>query len=157
MAKKKHKTYRKKTVVKKSKVKRRIIRKKPVRKQKPRRQVKRQVKKQFTKTDLQVCKKCGSIMIPLKKGKTIYMQCRSCKYKTRKHARDIKLSESVERKRGIVVLEKDSAVLPITDKICSQCEHKAAYWWMQQTRASDEPPTQFFKCVKCSHVWREYK
>lgn len=112
----------------------------------------------FAGKDLaEFCKKCGSIMIPVKKGSTLYMQCRSCHYKTSRAVKEMRIRENVEKEKKIVVLEKDETMLPLTDKICPQCEHKKAYWWMQQTRNSDEPPTQFFRCFKCHHVWREYK
>jgi DNA-directed RNA polymerase subunit M len=39
---------------------------------------------------------------------------------------------------------------------CSKCGAKKALSWMQQTRASDEPPTRFYKCVSCGYTWREY-
>ena len=36
-----------------------------------------------------------------------------------------------------------------------KCGGKEAYYWLIQTRSADEPPTQFFKCVKCKHTWRD--
>jgi DNA-directed RNA polymerase subunit M len=29
-------------------------------------------------------------------------------------------------------------------------------WWMLQTRSADEATTQFFRCTKCKHTWRNY-
>jgi DNA-directed RNA polymerase subunit M len=71
--------------------------------------------------------------------------------------KELKFSEKTPHGRGVVLLEKDDVPLPIVDKACPQCEHSKAYFWLQQTRAADEPPTQFFRCTKCKHVWREYK
>ena len=107
---------------------------------------------------IEFCKRCGSIMIPIKKGNTTMLKCRSCSYQTKKKIKNLKLvGEEIVKKKEVIILEKDTTMLPITDQVCPSCEHKKAYWWMQQTRASDEPPTQFFRCVKCRHVWREYK
>ncbi len=39
---------------------------------------------------------------------------------------------------------------------CPKCNQKRVVAWMEQTRASDEPPTRFFKCLNCNHTWREY-
>jgi DNA-directed RNA polymerase subunit M len=39
---------------------------------------------------------------------------------------------------------------------CQKCGAKKVISWMEQTRASDEPPTRFYKCLKCNHTWREY-
>ncbi len=107
---------------------------------------------------VEFCKRCRSILIPLKKGSSSIFKCRSCSYQTKKNVRSIKInSEEPSRKKEVIILEKDSTMLPITEQVCPVCENKKAYWWMQQTRANDEPPTQFFRCVKCRHVWREYK
>lgn len=106
---------------------------------------------------VEFCKKCGNILVPMKKGKAAYMVCRKCSYKTKKIVKDIKIKTIEQKKKGIVILEKDPTLLPLTEKMCPKCEHVRAYWWMQQTRSADEPPTQFFRCEKCKHVWREYK
>ena len=47
-------------------------------------------------------------------------------------------------------------VLPTIEIACEKCENKEAIWWMLQTRSADEPTTQFFRCTKCSHTWRNY-
>jgi DNA-directed RNA polymerase subunit M len=106
---------------------------------------------------VEFCRKCGTILVPVKKGRSTYMTCRKCGYKTKKTIKDIKIKTVEKKKKGIIVLEKDITPLPLTEKMCPKCEHIKAYWWMQQTRAADEPPTQFFRCEKCKHVWREYK
>ena len=39
---------------------------------------------------------------------------------------------------------------------CPKCHNGEAFWVMRQTRAADEPTTRIYRCVKCSHTWREY-
>ncbi|MEM3846390.1 MAG: hypothetical protein QXU98_11905, partial [Candidatus Parvarchaeota archaeon] len=39
---------------------------------------------------------------------------------------------------------------------CPRCKEMKVVSWAQQTRASDEPPTRFYKCMKCGYTWREY-
>lgn len=46
--------------------------------------------------------------------------------------------------------------LPTTKIDCPKCGHGEAMWWFLQTRSGDEPPTQFYRCVKCNHTWRSY-
>lgn len=104
------------------------------------------------------CPKCGSILTPkVVKGKKV-MQC-SCGYKSEK-AEQLKITENVgNHKAGeiaVVEPEKEEGMLPVTEAECQKCGHKKAYFWEVQTRAGDEPPTKFLKCVKCKHTWRDY-
>ena len=47
---------------------------------------------------------------------------------------------------------------PVTDSVeCPKCGNKQAFWWMVQTDSADEPSTQFFRCTKCNHTWRNPK
>lgn len=56
-----------------------------------------------------------------------------------------------------IVDENEGQDLPTTTILCPECnEVKEAYWWMQQTRGADEPPTRFYECKKCKYRWREY-
>lgn len=52
--------------------------------------------------------------------------------------------------------KNDIQTLPTTNENCLKCGHGKAYWWMRQTRSGDEPPTRFYRCVKCENTWREY-
>ena len=97
-------------------------------------------------------------MIPIKQDDGgSFLKCRSCGAKINKPAINYKIKESVKKSKDIAVIEKDTIVLPTTEKDCPKCDHGRAYWWLQQTRSADEPPTQFFRCVKCNYTWREYK
>lgn len=108
-------------------------------------------------SSISFCEKCGSIMVPIKKGKTAYIKCRGCGREQKKEVKGLKIIEEPKKRKGVVVLEKDPTLLPLTDKECPKCEHNRAYWWLQQTRSADEPPTQFFRCEECKHTWREYR
>ena len=50
--------------------------------------------------------------------------------------------------------EKDA--LPTIEIECEKCGHNKSVWWTLQTRSADEPTTQFYRCVKCEHTWRNY-
>lgn len=106
---------------------------------------------------IEFCNKCGAILVPIKKGKSTYMRCRSCGSERKKDVKMLKIVEEVNHRKGVTVLEKDTSPLPLTEKMCPKCEHPRSHWWLQQTRSADEPPTQFFRCEKCKHTWREYK
>lgn len=106
---------------------------------------------------IEFCPKCGSITVPVKKGKRTYLKCRGCNYEKKQDVRALKITESIKKKRAVAVLEKDITPLPLMEKTCPRCEHERSHWWLQQTRSADEPPTQFFRCEKCKYTWREYK
>ncbi|MFW5704431.1 MAG: transcription factor S [Nanoarchaeota archaeon] len=102
------------------------------------------------------CNKCGAIIIG-KKGEAV--NCPSCGHENKAKS-TINLSEKIKKKEEIEVVDKDDSsaeIHPITDVECPKCGNPKAYFWSQQTRAADEPETQFFKCVKCKHQWRDYK
>lgn len=46
--------------------------------------------------------------------------------------------------------------LPTIKIDCEKCGNDEAVWWMLQTRSADEPTTQFYRCTKCNHTWRNY-
>jgi len=52
--------------------------------------------------------------------------------------------------------ERKIRTMPTIRIECPKCGYKKAYWWTVQTRGGDEAATQFFRCMKCNHTWREY-
>jgi DNA-directed RNA polymerase subunit M/transcription elongation factor TFIIS len=55
-----------------------------------------------------------------------------------------------------VELEIEEEETEFGDIKCPKCGQKKVDSWTQQTRASDEPPTTFYKCRNCHYSWREY-
>ena len=81
--------------------------------------------------------------------------CTSCGYK--EAAATIEIKEEVKKKP----IAKPAAgeieeTMPTIKVECPKCGNMEAYFYTQQTRAADEPETQFFICKKCSHRWRKY-
>ncbi|MBR9678469.1 MAG: transcription factor S, partial [Nanoarchaeota archaeon] len=67
------------------------------------------------------------------------------------------LKEKGVSSKIILVVDEDlDKTLPKTKAHCPKCGNGEAYYWLKQTRSPDEPPTTFFKCVKCKKIWREY-
>jgi DNA-directed RNA polymerase subunit M len=56
----------------------------------------------------------------------------------------------------VIETDKGPSALPTTTIDCTKCGNDTAYWWMLQTRSADEATTQFYRCTKCSHTWRNY-
>jgi DNA-directed RNA polymerase subunit M/transcription elongation factor TFIIS len=60
----------------------------------------------------------------------------------------------------IRIIESDKVPVPdpIADSVeCPKCGNRQAFWWIVQTDSADEPSTQFFRCTKCNHTWRNPK
>lgn len=80
----------------------------------------------------------------------------SCGY-VEKNTENVVLKENIIKPKEIEVIERDDdQALPQMDAECEKCKNTKAYYWLQQTRAGDEPETKFLKCTKCKHVWRDY-
>ena len=96
----------------------------------------------------------SSLLLPKKEdGKLIFM-CRN----GHREAGDAKITETVKSTaREVEVVEGDFETLPLVKARCPICKNEEAYNWEIQTRSPDEAATQFFRCKKCSHVWREYR
>ena len=110
---------------------------------------------------IKFCPRCKSVMVLTKKdGKTIW-RCPKCGYEEEANAVSAKLVErtTVAKRddKPIVLTKSGDEVLPKVKKVCPRCGYEEAYFWVQQTRAADEPPTRFYKCVRCGYVWREYE
>ena len=56
----------------------------------------------------------------------------------------------------VVEVDKIPDALPTTSADCPKCGNNLAFWWMLQTRSADEATTQFYRCTKCNHTWRNY-
>jgi DNA-directed RNA polymerase subunit M len=85
-----------------------------------------------------------------KNGKLV---CRRCG--AEKEMEKIPVIRETSKGRDMQVVE-DESTLPKTRIECPKCHHNEAYWRLRQTRASDEPETRIYRCVKCGHTWREY-
>ena len=102
---------------------------------------------------MEFCPKCGTILIQ-KKTKS---GCPRCNYSS-KTKLVLKTSEKMEEKnKGVSVSRETKGIHPIVNEKCKKCGCEEAYFWTVQTRSSDEAETKFFRCVKCSYVWREYQ
>ena len=113
---------------------------------------------------MKFCPKCGTRLrlkqVKSEKEVAITYLCDNCGYAN-------KAGKTVSQPTGDdlataapikVVGDKENKLntLPTTKIECPKCGHDEASWWFLQTRSGDEPPTQFYRCVKCSHTWRSY-
>ncbi len=93
-------------------------------------------------------------MLPGKSGTTV--SCPSCGKRSKSETGAI-LTEKLEKSRTPKKVGKEiKDTMPIADAECPKCSNKEAYFWTEQTRAADEPETQFYRCTKCNNTWRVY-
>jgi len=103
---------------------------------------------------MQFCPKCGAVLTFVGEEKR-RIGC-VCGYKPR-DKKNIIMKEKLKEGGKIEIIKPESMeTMPEVKAECKKCGHKKAYYWVAQTRASDEAETKFFECVKCKHRWREY-
>ena len=96
--------------------------------------------------------KCGTLMVPNEKGN---LECTNCGKTTR--TKEEAIVEKIEKEKKQKKAEEEiQETMPVADAECTKCGNTRAYNWSEQTRASDEPETQFYRCTKCRYTWREY-
>ena len=102
---------------------------------------------------------CPNCDIRLKKtpGST-NLSCTNCDYTEGDDFKSKKKITQEELQSDFMVLEENEGkdVLPTISIECEKCDNNEAVWWMLQTRSADEPTTQFYRCTKCRHTWRNY-
>ncbi len=95
-------------------------------------------------------------MIPKKKANKTVMACTSCNHVDEKIEAST-MKETIKKEDVVDIVDQDQEQhLPLTDEVCPECNHPKAYFWLVQTRASDEAATKFLRCEKCLHTWRDY-
>ncbi len=113
---------------------------------------------------MRFCPRCGSLMMMRVENGKRYWVCPSCGYREEAQPGSspgmgvLKQRIKHSEKERIIVVDESRKFesLPKTRAVCPRCGYHEAYYWLVQTRRADEPPTRFFKCVRCGYVWREY-
>ena len=109
-------------------------------------------------TNSMFCPKCGSILTIKGEDKKKKFSCANCGYTPRvKNNLIIKEKVKLDKAQEIEVRNKKIETLPKIKAECKKCNNSKAYYWLVQTRSSDEAETRFFECTKCGYRWREYK
>jgi len=110
------------------------------------------------------CPKCGGLL-RAKEGSRTEFVCPSSKCGFEQNAKDLTkeggaTKVKIDMKRSEVedcpVVDAIEGVMPKTAVPCPKCGHNEAYWYLRQTRKSDEQETTFLTCCKCGHKWRKY-
>lgn len=115
---------------------------------------------------MEFCPNCGS-MLEVRKTRTdegeplIFLLCGRCDYKRqesadKKEKQDTKVIQPQPQVTIIAKEDQEVTTLPTLRMECPKCGNMQVYVWQVQTRGGDEASTQFMRCTKCSHTFREY-
>jgi transcription factor S len=116
---------------------------------------------------MEFCPTCGSFLAPAKSKVgdklVVVFACGKCGYKQQTSGKKelFRRGKVIQPKRKpslTVISEEDQKMttLPTIKVECPKCGNNLVFVWQVQTRGGDESSTQFMRCTKCSHTFREY-
>ena len=112
---------------------------------------------------MEFCPECGSRLAPKKTENGFSLVCYKCGYTRQATQRKIEvkvgakvIKHTLQQKVTIIGKEDQVKTMPTMRMECPKCGNMEVYVWQVQTRGGDEASTQFFRCTKCNHTFREY-
>ncbi len=114
---------------------------------------------------MEFCPNCGSRLVPKKSESegSVAFTCPKCGYvkPQSKGKTEVKSGKVIEHnlQQFVTVIgqeEQKLNTMPTMRMECPKCGNMLVYVWQVQTRGGDEASTQFFRCTKCNHTFREY-
>lgn len=112
---------------------------------------------------MEFCPECGCRLEPKKAKGSAVLACTKCSFVkeaagTRSQARVIKVITPKTQPFMTVISEEEQKIktMPTIRVECEKCGNNLVYVWQVQTRGGDEASTQFMRCTKCGHTFREY-
>ena len=113
---------------------------------------------------MEFCPGCGSRLEPKKGEDCIVLACVKCGFTkqssagNRSQAKVVKVITPKTQPFMTVISEEETKVstMPTIKMKCEKCENNEVFVWQVQTRGGDESSTQFMRCTKCGHTFREY-
>ncbi len=114
---------------------------------------------------MEFCPDCGCRLAPKKIDGAVMLSCTKCGYvkeaeSNRAQAKVVKVITPKTQPFMTVISEQEQHIQSETlSKIkvkCDKCGNHEVYVWQVQTRGGDEASTQFMRCTKCGHTFREY-
>ena len=112
---------------------------------------------------MEFCPTCGSFLAPVKSkvgdDNVVVLTCSKCGYAKQVSSVRAPLRVAKKPKEGVTVIsEEDQKIqtMPTLRVECPKCGNHLVFVWQVQTRGGDEASTQFMRCTKCGHTFREY-
>ncbi len=108
-----------------------------------------------TPGEIMFCSKCGSLLFPTQ-AIDGFVTCRCGNKEPVQGGEKITIQKKKTDVEDCPVVDSIEGTMPKTNVPCPKCGHNEAYWYLRQTRKSDEPETTFLTCCKCGNKWRQY-
>ncbi len=115
---------------------------------------------------MEFCPDCGCRLEPKKSTNgdaSFLLVCSKCGYTKqpidrRAEAKTGKVFQPKPKPFMTIISEEDQKIktMPTLRVKCEKCGNMEVYVWQVQTRGGDEASTQFMRCTKCGHTFREY-
>jgi len=116
---------------------------------------------------MEFCPTCGCFLAPAKSKvgdeTVVVLACSKCGYTKQAagKAKPLRTGRVIHRKAKpavTVISEEDQKIqtMPTIKVECPRCGNNLVFVWQVQTRGGDEASTQFMRCTKCGHTFREY-
>lgn len=112
---------------------------------------------------MEFCPTCGIRLEPKKCEDSIVLVCGKCGFtkspsNSREQAKIVKVIQPKSQPFMTVISEEDQKVktMQTIRMKCDKCGNNEVFVWQVQTRGGDEASTQFMRCTKCGHTFREY-
>ena len=112
---------------------------------------------------MEFCPDCGCRLEPKKSQGAGVLACPKCTYVkkaegNRSQAKVVRVFQPNSQPFMTIITEEDQKVktLPTIHIKCEKCDNTTVFVWQVQTRGGDEASTQFMRCTKCGHTFREY-
>jgi transcription factor S len=113
---------------------------------------------------MEFCPNCGSRLEPKKTGgNSFILCCAKCNFTKQP------IDKKTEARTGAVIQPKPKQFMTVISEedqkiktmqtirmACEKCGNMEVFVWQVQTRGGDEASTQFMRCTKCGHTFREY-
>ncbi len=112
---------------------------------------------------MEFCPECGCRLEPKKNKDAVMLACSKCSYtkqapSNRSQAKVVRFIQPTSQPFMTIISEDEQKIktMPTIRMKCEKCENNMVYVWQVQTRGGDEASTQFMRCTKCGHTFREY-
>ncbi len=112
---------------------------------------------------MEFCPECGSRLVPKKTEALVSWACSQCGYVKQEPDKGTEpklggkvIKHTLQQQVTVIGKEDEVDTMPTMRMECPKCGNMLVYVWQVQTRGGDEASTQFFRCTKCNHTFREY-